>query len=128
MSPINLSGASWVPERTFGGLGCRGPLGGEDGDLVGDERGEGEVMEIEGGRGRQAMNVSLSGSLRQVRCIAYSSSNERGSDAVAACISWIFVSGWGLEHDEMVVEEILHLSSRCGKWARDGVRRGRGGF
>ena len=40
-----------------------------------------------GGMGRQAMKVSLSGSVRQLRCMEYSSARERASEAVA---SWRF--------------------------------------
>ena len=39
------------------------------------------------GDGRQTMNVNLSGSWRQLCCMAYSSSIERGSEAVASWIS-----------------------------------------
>lgn len=45
-----------------------------------------------GGMGRQAMKVSLSGSLRQLRCMEYSSGRERSSEAVASWRSCSVIS------------------------------------
>ena len=46
-------------------------------------------------RGKQAMNVSLSASVRQLRCMAYSSSRVRGSEAVSAWMCWEGGVNWG---------------------------------
>jgi hypothetical protein len=76
--------------------------------------------------GRQAMKVSLSASVRQLRCMAYSSGRVSGSDAVA---SWIFYRHrLSLSFDQMEwIGFVLHLSSKSGRWARDGLRREQGG-
>lgn len=67
--------------------GVRGPgAGAGDLDVLDEEVGGRE-------RGRQAMNVSLSASVRQLRCIAYSSSRVRGSEAVSAWICWGVLMG-----------------------------------
>jgi hypothetical protein len=48
---------------------------------------EGLGLDAGASMGRHAMKVSLSGSVRQLRCIAYSSGRVSGSDAVASWIS-----------------------------------------
>lgn len=54
----------------------------------GREGGELIVESVGGSRGAQMMKVSLSRSLRQEDCMAYSSSRVRGSEAVAARRVW----------------------------------------
>lgn len=68
MSPIILFGASFTPMSTLVIDGCWSGLSAR-------------------ASGRQIMNVNLSGSVRQLFCMAYSSSRLSGSEAVAVCRS-----------------------------------------
>lgn len=115
-SPIICDGASWIPSLTS--------LSTFSVSRVDDE--------LESGR--QAMNVSLSASVRQLLCMAYSSSRVRGSEAVVSWISWCFLVDVPIFNLEEIGRKVLndsvvpHLSSIRGRSSRAISRMGRGGL
>lgn len=100
-SPIIEEGESAMPGVSWWGVWME--RGGDD-----------EVEE----RGRQAMNVNLSTSVRQLRCMAYSSERVSGSEAVSTWICWAgrIVSflkdeiehGWGERRKGDLTSSFIH--------------------
>lgn len=89
-------------------------------DVIYDESDSSVVEEI----GMHTMKVSLSASLRQDCCIAYSSSRESGSEAVRCWSSWRDLASV-LGNIGSLEQLIPHFSSRSDRLARDVVHMGR---